>query len=138
MIIIHLLSLSFVLFTIVRADLYGMSWVRGSKKTLDVKVLNKLHIDMWAGLILMIITGLILFYPMREYLLTRPQFYVKMAFVVTLICNGFVIGKLQHISTTRSFSSLTIKEKAPLFISGAVSTICWISAIVTAFFLIPD
>lgn len=61
-----------------------------------------------------------------------------MAFVVTLICNGLVIGKLQHVATTKTFSSLTFTEKLPLFISGAVSTLAWVGATLGGLFLIPD
>lgn len=86
----------------------------------------------------MITTGLTLFWPMKEYLLTLPQFYIKMAFVATLICNGFVVGRLQKKASTRTFSSLSPRERTPLFISGAVSTLSWIGAIIAAFFLLPD
>lgn len=138
MIIFHLLVLSFVFFTILRADYFGMSWIQGKKKTLDQKTLTQLHRHTWVGLSLMIITGILLFLPMKDFLLARPQFYLKMAFVVTLICNGFVIGHLQKVATMKSFNSLSAKEKMPLFISGAVSTISWMGAAITALFLIPS
>jgi small-conductance mechanosensitive channel len=86
----------------------------------------------------MVLTGFMIFWPMREFLLSRTQFYVKMAFVLTLFINSFVIGKLQVIATKRTFASLTPQEKVPLFLSGAVSTTCWILTIVAAFFLIPE
>jgi hypothetical protein len=86
----------------------------------------------------MIVTGVFLFIPMREYLLTRPQFYIKMAFVVTLIANAFVIGHLQKRATTHSFKDLSFKEKLPLFISGAVSTVAWLGAATTALFLVEE
>ena len=86
----------------------------------------------------MIVTGFALFWPTRHFLLTRPQFYVKMAFVVTLLANSFVIGKLKDTSTTRPCASLSTREKIPLFISGAVSTVSWLMATAAAFFLFPD
>jgi hypothetical protein len=116
----------------------GISWIRGRVETLDAKKVKKYHRGSWIGLSLMIITGALLFYPLREFLLTRPQFYIKMAFVVTLVCNGFVIGKLQHIAIEKSFSSLSSFQKIPLYISGAVSTVCWLGAIVCALFLLPE
>lgn len=137
MIYFHLLSLAFVFFTIVRADYFGMSWIQGRKKTLDPRVLTNLHRSTWVGLSLMILTGIMLFLPMRDYLLTRPQFYIKMAFVITLICNGFVIGHLQKVAATHSFASLTTSQKTPLFVSGVVSTISWAGAAITALFLLP-
>lgn len=138
MIIFHFLSLAFVLYTIARADYFGMLWIREKRKTLNEKKLRTLHTQAWIGLGLMITTGLTLFWPMKEYLLTLPQFYIKMAFVVTLICNGFVVGRLQKKASTRTFSSLSPRERTPLFISGAVSTLSWIGAIIAAFFLLPD
>ena len=120
------------------ADYFGMLWIREKRKTLNEKKLRTLHTQAWIGLGLMITTGLTLFWPMKEYLLTLPQFYIKMAFVVTLICNGFVVGRLQKKASTRTFSSLSPRERTPLFISGAVSTLSWVGAIIAAFFLLPD
>lgn len=85
----------------------------------------------------MIITGFLMFWPMREYLFTRPQFYAKMAFVVTLIVNGFVIGHLQDVATKKWFKELTLKEKLPLFISGGVSTLAWLGAAIGGFYILP-
>ncbi len=135
---LHLLSLAYVAWNIFHADHMGFSWVRGKVHTLDEKRVRKYHRGTWVGLVLMITTGVLLFIPMREYLLGRPQFFMKMAFVFTLICNGLVIGTLQKTATSRPYASLTSKEKAPLFISGAISTICWIGAAVTALFLVEE
>ncbi len=135
---LHLLSLAYVAWNVVHADHLGFKWIRGKEQVLNVATVQKYHKGSWIGLGLMIVTGVILFLPMREFLLTRPQFYVKMAFVVTLVCNGLVIGKLQHVATTKTFTSLTFTEKLPLFISGAVSTLAWIGATLGGLFLIPD
>ena len=116
----------------------GFNWMRGKVQTLDAVEVKKYHRGSWIGLSLMVTTGLFLFYPLREFLLARPQFYLKMAFVITLVCNGFVIGKLQHIATEKPFASLSTKQKLPLFISGAVSTLSWLGAIACAFFLLPE
>mgnify|MGYP003475676622 FL=1 len=135
---LHLLSLLYVAWNIIRADHIGLSWMRGVTPTLDEKKVSKYHKHVWIGLGLMIFTGFLLFMPMREYLLTKPQFYVKMAFVVTLICNGFVIGKLYKTATTRTYNSLTTKEKAPLFISAAISIVCWLGAGFGGLYLLED
>ena len=86
----------------------------------------------------MIITGLFLFYPMREFLLSRPQFYIKMGFVLALCINSVAIGYFSKIPTKKTFASLSNKEKLPLFISGALSTISWIGAALAGLYLIPD
>jgi uncharacterized membrane protein len=135
---IHVLGVIFALYVIIRADKYGFSWIRGRVQVLDAKVLHKFHYQAWAALCFMIVTGLTLFYPIREFLLSRPEFYIKMSFVFALIVNGLVIGHLQTVAIKKSFASLQAKEKIPLFISGAVSTISWLGAFITAFFLIPD
>lgn len=135
---LHLLSLAYVAWNVFHADHAGFNWIRGKEKLLSKKEVMKYHHGTWIGLILMIITGAFLFYPLREFLLTRPQFYIKMSFVLVLIINGLVIGKISHIATEKTFDSLSTKEKLPLIISGAVSTIAWLMAIASAFFLIPD
>lgn len=107
----------------------------GKTGTLEESKVMKYHHRILAGLILMIITGTLLFWPAKDYLLTRPQFWVKMAFVLGLIINSFVIGSLSKIALTRTFASLSTKEKLPMLISGSVSTLCWLGAFVGAFFL---
>lgn len=107
-------------------------------KTLEVSEAKKYYYRISTLLGLMIITGFSLFWPLREFLLTRPQFYLKMSFVIALIINSIVISYLQKIATTRSFASLTLKEKLPLFISGAFSTVCWILTATAGFYLIPE
>jgi uncharacterized membrane protein len=135
---IHLLILAFVAWNTFHADHLGFKWIRGQINILNKAEVQKYHRRVWFGLIGMIVTGLIMFLPLREYLLTRPQFYVKMAFVLTLIINGFFIGRLQNIATTKWFKETTPQEKIALFISGAVSTIAWIGAAIGGLYLIPD
>lgn len=135
---LHLLSLAYVAWNVLHADHMGLSWIRGKYELLEADQVAKYHRGTWIGLCSMIVTGFILFWPMRDFLLTRPQFYVKMAFVVTLVINAFVIGTLSKISLEKPFAVLTSKEKLPLFISGAISTFAWVGAAGVAFFLLPD
>lgn len=135
---LHLLVLAFVAWTVVHADHMGFNWIRGKSRVLDEAQVAKLHRNTWLGLAGMIATGLLLFWPLHEYLLTRPQFFIKMFFVLALIANGFAIGRLQKIALTKSYAELTWGERLPLMISGAVSTLAWVGAATMAFFLIPD
>lgn len=135
---LHLISLLYVAWNIFHADHMGFNWVRGKVDKLDESMVKKYHYGSFIGLGLMIFTGFILFWPMREFLLSRPQFYVKMGFVTALLINGVVIGYLSKISTVRTFASLTLREKIPLFISGAISTLSWIGAGLGGLFLIPE
>ena len=132
---LHIASLTFVAWNVFHADHMGFSWIKGKVDTLPEAKVRKYHIQTWIGLILMITTGLLLFWPTREYLLSRPQFYVKMVFVAALFINSFIIGALSGIATSRTFKSLTFKERLPLIISGGVSTIGWFGAAVAGFFL---
>lgn len=131
----HLISLLFVAWNVFHADHMGFNWIRGKVKVLDKDTVKKYHNRTWVGFILMIITGLTLFWPTREYLLIRPQFFIKIAFVIAIFCNSFVIGYLSKTSTTKTYTSLSTKEKIPLIISGAVSIISWLGATSMAFFL---
>jgi hypothetical protein len=135
---IHILGLLYAGWNIVHADHMGFDWMRGKVPTLDKKAVAKYHLGSWIGLGTMLISGFGLFYPMREFLLTRPQFFVKMGFVLALTINGLAIGHLSKISTEKAFVSLSTTQKIPLFISGAVSTISWIGATIMAFLLIPE
>lgn len=135
---LHFLVLGFTAWNVAIADHMGFNWIRGKVNTLKSDEVKKYHYRVWIGLSLMILTGFFLFWPLREFLLTRTQFYVKMAFVAALVINSFIIGYLQETAVTKTYSSLTLKEKLPLFISGAVSTTCWILAAVAGFYLLPD
>lgn len=135
---VHILVLIFIAWQVVQADQLGFEWMRGKVRTLDEVRVGMYHRNTWIGLGGMIATGLLMFWPMREYLLTRPQFYIKMSFVLALIINGFVIGRLQKLATTKAYAGLTTKEKLPLLISGAISTLGWVGAATMAFFLIPN
>ncbi len=135
---IHLFTLGFIAWTVLCADHMAFEWMRGKTQVLDEAKVRRLHKHTWIGLCAMIATGLLMFWPIHEYLLTRPQFYAKMAFVVTLITNGFVIGHLQKVALAKSFKELTFREKLSLIISGLVSTLAWLGAAAGGFYLIPD
>lgn len=135
---LHLIVLSFIAWNIVLADHIGFSWIRGKVKILQRSEVKKYHYRILVGLALMICTGFLLFLNYSEFLLTRPQFYVKMSLVGALVVNSFVVSYLQETAITRSFDSLTFKEKLPLLISGAISTVCWLLTIAAGFYLIPE
>lgn len=134
---VHLCILAFIAWNTINADHLAFKWIRGKINILNKTEIEKYHKRVWFGLIGMILTGLIMFWPLRDFLLTRPQFYVKMAFVLTLVINGFFIGRLQNIATTKWFKELTPGEKVKLFTSGAVSTLAWLGAAIGGFYLLP-
>lgn len=134
---LHLLALAYAAWNVAHADHLGFTWVRGKVTTLDKKTIAKYHKGTWVALILVIITGTITFLSVRS-IVVYPQFYIKMGFVAALVVNSFVIGSLSKIPTTRTYTSLTMKEKLPLIISGVMSTISWIGAAVMALFILGE
>ena len=132
---IHIASLCFAGLGIFYADHLALDWLRGKKGTLRQRHLLRAHHWVSFALFFLIGSGLFLFWPSRDYLLAQPAFWIKMSFISALIINSFVIERLMHTATSRPFSTLSFKEKAPLFLSGAVSMTCWVGAATTAFFL---
>jgi hypothetical protein len=135
MVLFHLTSLAVAIIGILYADKQAISWILGKTETLNPKLLMRAHYIVSIGLAGLIVTGLTMFWPMREALLAQPLFLLKMSFVALLVVNSFAIGTLMHTASAKSFASLTLKEKAPLFISGGLSMIGWVGAITAALFL---
>jgi hypothetical protein len=129
---LHLLALFLSLVVIVMADSEGFAWMRGKKQTLDPKRMHHTHLLMWAGLLALILTGIVLFLPRWDYLIYQPLFIMKMLFVAVLLVNAILIGRLIDIALTRSYASLSWNEKLPLLVSGGVSAFSWAGAIVLA------
>jgi hypothetical protein len=102
---------------------------------LQRKRLTILHDVVGVGLVVSITSGFILFLPLREYLVTVEAFWVKLAFVLVLIINSFVIARHLHIPTSRTFVSLTKRERRPLLISGAASAVSWAAVFASALLL---
>lgn len=134
---LHVLSFLFVIWSVVRADHMGYLWFTGKVKTLEKSAVKKHHHSVMAGFILMIITGALVFSTVKANII-YPQFYIKMSFVLALFVNSFIIGKLSNIAITKSFDSLTSKEKLPIYISAIVSTVSWIGATIMALFILAE
>lgn len=132
---IHLVSLAFCIGGIVYADHLGFSWMRGKVTTLHKTSLYRAHHAVGIGLGLMLGSGSVLFWNLHRYLLHQPLFYIKMSMVLALIINSFFIERFLEVATKLPFTSLTQKQKKPLFISGAVSLIGWAGAVVVAYLL---
>lgn len=117
------------------ADHQAFAWLRGKKDTLLHKHLLLAHHAVAYALSAIIVTGLVLFWPMRDYLLGQPLFWLKMGFVAALVANSFAIERLMHLPTRASYKTLTHRQKLPLMVSGAVSLGSWIGAGVLALVL---
>ncbi len=128
MLVLHILSFGFVLGVTAIADKDAFAWIRGKKQTLDAALMHQYHVMIWAGLIALIVSGTILFYPMRVFLLQDLLFDVKLLFVGILLVNGVLIGRLLHVALEKPFAELTGYEKRALFASGAISALSWVCA----------
>lgn len=132
---VHVGILLFIFWNIFKADHSAFSWIRGKVNTLNAVKMKKLHDNVFYGLIGMTITGIGLYLPLQEKLSASPAFKIKMAFVAVLFINSFVIYKLMPTASEKKYSELSTKEKLPLLISGVVSTLSWIGALIAVMFL---
>ncbi len=134
---IHMVSLGCAAVGILYADHLAFDWLRGKKETLLRAHLLRAHHSVSFALAALIGSGLLMFWPVRDYLMHQPAFWVKMGFVGALLINSFAIEYLMHAATSVPFKSLPTKQKVPLFISGTVSLGSWLGAGTAAFFLFP-
>lgn len=130
---IHLATLAFLACLVVFADHEAFSWVRGKKATLNARTMTRVHLATWAGLLLMVATGISMALPLKDFLLTNAAFFFKMFFVLALLMNAVVIGFLMKTATEKTFASLSWREQLPLLVSGGVSTVGWLGAVISAF-----
>lgn len=132
---VHISAFVVTIVAVVLADLYALLWAIGKCPTLHRRYVVGLHYIVGTGLVTSIVSGVLMFWPLREYLITVEAFWVKIVFVVVLIINSFVISSHMYIPTTQTFSSLSPKERRPLLLSGAVSAISWITVFAAALLL---
>lgn len=132
---VHLTLVLATAVLVIYSDKVGFSWVRGKVATLSKRKLEILHLAVGIGLTGILLTGGLMFLDRAEYLLSQPVFLAKMVFVASLVVNALFIGSLAKVASERSFASLTGKERIPLYISGGVSVLGWVSAITLGFIL---
>lgn len=136
-VVIHIGILILTAVAIIWADVYGSSWFKGKRATLDPVIVQHLHKAVTIGLSGMLVTGIILFWPLRNYLVSgNTAFTIKMIFVLALVINSLVIESHMKIATTTAFKDISFKQKTILFVSGAVSLLSWVGATLAAFQLL--
>ena len=129
---IHIGSFIVTILTVIIADLHALAWWRGWLATLPGGRMSRLHQVITVGLGVSILSGALLFWPLREYLLTVPSFYTKMVFVAALCVNAVYIHRHVQVASEQRFAELTAAKRWPLFLSGAVSIISWVTVFVMA------
>lgn len=133
---IHLTTLILTALVILYADHEAFAYFRGKKLLLDTQRTALLHYLVWAGLLGMIATGLTMALPGLSYYLSRPEFLLKMGFVLVLIINSLFITRLFPIASKTPFAELPEKTKMLLLLSGTASTISWLGAFVIGYFFL--
>ncbi|MDP3958200.1 MAG: hypothetical protein Q8Q36_01905 [bacterium] len=129
---VHIGAVLATLAVVLYADHLGFQYFRGRRQTLDGRLMFRLHRTVWAGLIVIMATGFIMFWPARETYLSYAPFLTKMGFVAIIVVNAFFIGKLLPLASGRPFAALTEGEKRKLLVSGAFSSIGWVGALSVA------
>ena len=129
---IHIITATTLVLLVIYTDHYGLSWLRGKLNVLDKNKIERLHKAIYLGIGIMLITGIYLFWPNKDYLMYVKEFWLKMLFVATLITNSFLISKLMPISFSKAFDLLSARERLPLYISGFISSLAWIATILMA------
>lgn len=132
---IHIVALALAGVHVLLADHEGSRWILGHVDTLTPGRVRYYHRMVWTGLIGLMVSGFLMFWPDRALLLQSPAFQLKMGFVAALVMNSFAIGILQRIALEKPARELTASEAIPLLVSGAISGISWFGAIAAAFFL---
>ncbi len=133
---LHVVAIIVTGLCVLYSDEQGLEWILGKKQTLNAARVDLLHSVVSIGLALIILTGGLRVIPALSYYLAQPVFIGKMVFVLVLIINGFFIGRLSHMATTRTFASLSARERLPLFISGGVSVLGWAGALLLGLALV--
>jgi Na+-transporting NADH:ubiquinone oxidoreductase subunit NqrD len=132
---IHIASIFLAVAILLLADIQAFSWIHGKKQTLHPSSLKVLHYSMWVALLLLIVTGTLMFLPQYHYLLSKPLFVIKLLFVGMLVTNAVLIGNLMHVAIEKTFASLSKEEKLSLYASGAISTFAWFCVISIGLYL---
>lgn len=133
---LHLIALIVTVPVILYADHMGFAYFTGRVQTLDPKKVARTHRLVFAGLAALIITGVMLTVPSWAVWFENPFFYVKLAFVVTLLVNGFFIERLMEKATITPYAMLSGSERSLLMTSGVLSAMGWIGSIGIGFFLL--
>jgi hypothetical protein len=128
----HLGFLAVALYGIIDADSQAFAWMRGKTPTIAEHHLKRTHWVVTIGLAGLILTGLYLYWPMRAYLYGQAYFITKMVFVLALLVNSFFIERLMPLASQFEHKNLPAWQKRILTLSGGVSTLSWLGAVLLA------
>ena len=113
------------------SDFMFFSSVRdGEVSDTEVRFLNLGSKLVWAGLTIAVIFGALLFYTNPIFYLHSDKFIAKMTIVGVLIVNGLSFKFLHMPSLIKTNGRIT----TGILVSGAISTISWLSAFILGSF----
>jgi len=94
----------------------------------------------WIGLIILIVSGALLFSEDTERYLNSSKFLAKMTIVGIIIINGFVFHRYhipflnRRIDASLRSSKIFLKRLPLLMVSGVISMVSWLSALTLGVF----
>jgi len=135
---VHMVAFLFAISNIAVADWKGLTWLRGRVATLPAKTMRHLHNHVWFGLILLVLSGGVLFSFHIDELLVSTAFFVKLGCLVVAIINGLYIRRHMSVSFEMPFASLAPRQQMALKVSGIISTIAWLGIVGVASFILPE
>lgn len=139
--IVHLFGVVFGMGAAFITDIMFMKSVKD--KVLSPEELSFISLGskvVWAGLSIIILSGIGLFYLDSEYYLNSSKFLTKMVIVLILTINGiFFHFKHLPLLSKQTYKKLTeseefVRKSSFLFVSGAISTVSWISTLILGVF----
>ncbi|OGI63630.1 hypothetical protein A2733_00510 [Candidatus Nomurabacteria bacterium RIFCSPHIGHO2_01_FULL_40_20] len=98
----------------------------------EIQTLNVLSKIVWYGLLLLLISGLMLFFSNPDRYLSSDKFLAKMTILVVLVLNGFFLSKEIWPRLTKKGFLTDRKERKTrkiAFACGTISVISWISVL---------
>lgn len=133
---VHLAILAVTVVAILIADHEGWLYMRGRKVIVDARRVHWLHMIVGFGLLGMIVSGVLMMWPYKDFYVTDFAFMSKMFFVGALVINALFIGRVMRYAIEKPYAALTSRERTMLVISGGVSVVGWGAAAIIGFFFL--
>ncbi len=140
--ILHLLGVAVGAGAAFTSDFIFLACIQDKKVSKDeFNILKSASNAVWIGLVLLVFSGLGLFFLNSHELLTSSKFLAKMTIVLVLLINGIVFG-MRHLPAIKErigkpfFGRRKVGkgEYSFLFVSGVISVVSWVFVIVLGTF----
>lgn len=135
LVIFHILGVSLGLGGAIITDLFFFKFLKDLRiSNEEADTLRTLSNIIWSAIIVLIVTGIGLFWPQSERLLDSGKFLTKIIAVIVLVINGFMLNfliapRLVEISFDKDYKDdqKELKHLKHLaFFSGAISITSWV------------